>query len=99
MDTKHLTLVRYIANLGHSRRSDREHRASPYEIDTPLRELARKIGHRDAVRAWRRSRLTVNSLKAHLNEAGIASTTRSTLYLAGRKFDSAALTLEARARL
>ncbi len=70
-----------------------------YEIDTPLRELVRKIGHRDAVRAWRRSRLAVISLKAHLHEAEIPSTSRSSLFLAGNKLDSVALALEARARL
>ena len=70
-----------------------------YEIDTPLGELTRKIGHRDAVRAWRRSRLAVISLKAHLHEAEIPSTSRSTLFLAGNKLDSAALALEARARI
>lgn len=69
-----------------------------YEIDTPLRELARKIGHRDAVRAWRRSRLAVGALKAHLDEAGIPSVSRSTLYLAGNKLDRAALSREAQAR-
>ena len=70
-----------------------------YEIDTPLRELARKIGHRNAVRAWRRSRLAVLSLKAHLHEAEIPSTSRNTLFLAGNKLDSGALALEARARI
>lgn len=70
-----------------------------YEIDTPLRELARKIGHRDAVRAWRRSRLAVASLSAHLHEAEIPAVRRSTLYLAGDKLDRAALVLEAQARM
>ena len=32
-----------------------------YEIDTPLIMLARKIGKRDAQRAWRRSRLAVDA--------------------------------------
>ena len=69
-----------------------------YEIDTPLRELARKIGHRDAVRAWRRSRLAVAALKAHLDEAEIPSVRRSTLYLAGNKLNRAGLIREAEAR-
>ncbi len=69
-----------------------------YEIDTPLRELARKIGHRDAVRAWRRSRLAVVALKAHLDEAEIPSVRRSTLYLAGNKLNRAGLIREAGAR-
>lgn len=69
-----------------------------YEIDTPLRELARKIGHRDAARAWRRSRLAVVSLKAHLDEAEIPSVRRSTLYLAGNKLNRAGLIREAHAR-
>lgn len=69
-----------------------------YEIDTPLRELARKIGHRDAVRAWRRSRLAVTALRAHLDEAQISSVRRSTLYLAGNKLNRAQLMREAQAR-
>jgi len=69
-----------------------------YEIDTPLRELARKIGHRDAARAWRRSRLAVLSLKARLDEAEVPSVRRSTLYLAGNKLNRAELIREAQAR-
>src|SRR5512145_1325811 len=32
-----------------------------YEIDTPLTVLAGKIGKRNAVRAWRRSRLAIDA--------------------------------------
>ena len=39
-----------------------------YEIDTPLTHLARKIGKPAAIRAWRRSRLAVDSLAARLQE-------------------------------
>ena len=39
-----------------------------YEIDTPLLELEKKIGQRNAVRAWRRSRLAVTSLRAFFRE-------------------------------
>jgi len=55
-----------------------------YEIDTPLAELTRKIGKRDAVRAWRRSRLAVDAIAARLDELGVASVARrDTLYLTG----------------
>jgi glycine/D-amino acid oxidase-like deaminating enzyme len=55
-----------------------------YEIDTPLTKLIRKIGKRDATRAWRRSRLAVDALGARLRELGVADATRrNTLYLAG----------------
>ena len=33
-----------------------------YEIDQPLTRLSRQIGPRDAVRAWRRTRLAVDAL-------------------------------------
>ena len=39
-----------------------------YEIDMPLTKLARKIGQRDAQRAWRRSRLAVDAIAARLRE-------------------------------
>jgi glycine/D-amino acid oxidase-like deaminating enzyme len=35
-----------------------------YEIDTPLTVLQRTIGHADAARAWRRSKLGLESLAA-----------------------------------
>lgn len=70
-----------------------------YEIDTPLIELSRKIGRSDAVRAWRRSRLAVTSLKARIAELGVAETTsRDALYLAGNEMNARDLRREAEAR-
>ncbi len=54
-----------------------------YEIDTPLIELQRKIGKRDAMRAWRRSRLAVSSLHAFLRNGGLEAQSRDSLYLSG----------------
>lgn len=69
-----------------------------YEIDTPLIEMTRQIGKTDAVRAWRRSRLAVTSLSAHLRTVGIEAQTRNALYLAGNRLDAAGLRREADAR-
>lgn len=55
-----------------------------YEIDTPLTKLARKIGKRDAERAWRRSLLAVDALAARFREINVSGTAqRNSLYLAG----------------
>jgi glycine/D-amino acid oxidase-like deaminating enzyme len=70
-----------------------------YEIDTPLIELTRKIGKTDAVRAWRRSRLAVTSLSAHLRTLGIEAQSRNALYLAGNKLNAAELRQEAEMRI
>ena len=51
-----------------------------YEIDMPLIKLARKIGQRNAERAWRRSRLAVDAIAARLRELDVPisrSATRS----------------------
>jgi glycine/D-amino acid oxidase-like deaminating enzyme len=71
-----------------------------YEIDTPLSRLKLKIGHTDAARAWRRSRLAVMNLKAHVEALGIACdlVPRPTLYLAGNELSGRALEAEAEAR-
>jgi glycine/D-amino acid oxidase-like deaminating enzyme len=70
-----------------------------YEIDTPLIQLARKIGRRDAERAWRRSRLAVDSIAARLRELEVANVaTRDSLYLAGDMLDRDALHREHEAR-
>jgi glycine/D-amino acid oxidase-like deaminating enzyme len=66
-----------------------------YAIDTPLIHLARKIGKRDAERAWRRSRLAVDALAARLRELGVADVvSRDSLYLAGNVLDRDALERE-----
>jgi glycine/D-amino acid oxidase-like deaminating enzyme len=70
-----------------------------YEIDVPLSKLARKIGKRDAERAWRRSRLAVDALAARFKELGIADVAvRDSLYLAGDVLDRDGLAREHDAR-
>jgi glycine/D-amino acid oxidase-like deaminating enzyme len=70
-----------------------------YEIDLPLTKLARKIGKRDAERAWRRSRLAVDAIMARLRELEVPDTaTRDSLYLAGDMLDRDALMREHDAR-
>jgi glycine/D-amino acid oxidase-like deaminating enzyme len=70
-----------------------------YEIDTPLIRLARKIGKRDAARAWRRSRLAVDALAARLGELRIPGIMRrDALYLAGDALDKDELAREHDAR-
>jgi glycine/D-amino acid oxidase-like deaminating enzyme len=69
-----------------------------YEIDMPLTMLSRKIGKKDAVRAWRRSRLAIDALAARFGELGIDLAWRDTLYLAGDVLDRAGLEREHDAR-
>ena len=54
-----------------------------YEIDMPLSELQGKIGKRDAIRAWRRSRLAVANLASYFVERELEAQSRCSLYLAG----------------
>jgi glycine/D-amino acid oxidase-like deaminating enzyme len=69
-----------------------------HEIDTPLSELTEKIGHRNAIRAWRRSRLTASALSAFFRERGILAERRDALYLAGNRLNAEALRREAALR-
>lgn len=71
-----------------------------YEIDTPLTHLAKTIGEDRAARAWRRSRLAIESLAAGVAALNIACglKRRRSLYLAGNLLDPAGLKAEARAR-
>jgi len=69
-----------------------------YEIDTPLIELRRKIGARDAARAWQRARLAVDGLRATFRALGIAAQSRDSLYLAGNRLGAPALREEATLR-
>ena len=70
-----------------------------YEIDTPLIHLVRKIGKRNAERAWRRSRLAVDALAARLDELGVTDIARrDSLYLAGDVLDRDGLAREHDAR-
>ena len=71
-----------------------------YEIDTPLTQLAQRIGRDRAERAWRRSRLAVGNLSGRIAELGIDCrlAVRASLYLAGDVLDAGALEREAAAR-
>ena len=69
-----------------------------YELDTPLIELQRKIGKRNAMRAWQRSRLAVASLGAHLRERRLEAQARDSLYLAGTSLGADDLRREAKLR-
>jgi glycine/D-amino acid oxidase-like deaminating enzyme len=70
-----------------------------YEIDTPLTILMRKIGKRNAVRAWRRSRLAVESLASRFGELALTGIVRrGSLYLAGDVLDAEGLWREHQAR-
>jgi glycine/D-amino acid oxidase-like deaminating enzyme len=70
-----------------------------YEIDTPLTILTRKIGADKAARAWRRSRLAVDSIADLVAELGVADVARrDTLYLAGNVLDAKGLERESAAR-
>jgi glycine/D-amino acid oxidase-like deaminating enzyme len=71
-----------------------------YEIDLPLTALQKKIGHADAARAWRRSKLGVESLAAKVQSLGIQCAYKrvSSLYLAGPLLDAAGLAHECQAR-
>ncbi len=71
-----------------------------FELDTPLRELADKIGHRRAARAYRRSFQAVANLKAFIadNKIKCELRDRDALYLSGDKLGWKALQMEAAAR-
>ncbi len=70
-----------------------------YEIDLPLTKLVRKIGLRDTQRAWRRSRLAVDAIKARLHELKVPDIAeRDSLYLAGNTLDRNGLMREHEAR-
>jgi glycine/D-amino acid oxidase-like deaminating enzyme len=70
-----------------------------YEIDMPLTKLARRIGHTDAARAWRRSRLALASLAARLRELDVPDVVeRDSLYLTGTEMNADDLRREADAR-
>jgi glycine/D-amino acid oxidase-like deaminating enzyme len=66
-----------------------------HELDTPLSKLTRMIGKRDAVRAWRRSRLAVDAIAARLDELRVRDVVRrDSLYLAGNLLDADGLARE-----
>lgn len=67
-----------------------------FEIDTPLTVLQQQIGRDRAMRAWRRSRLALESLSAKLQSLNITCHMQrhSSLYLAGNVLDAEALKKE-----
>jgi glycine/D-amino acid oxidase-like deaminating enzyme len=71
-----------------------------FEIDTPLTELADKIGGSKAARAWRRSWRATQNLVRIVRDESIACGLRrtDTLYLAGADMGSRGLVKECRAR-
>ena len=71
-----------------------------YEIDLPLTALQKQIGPVHAARAWRRSRLGLESLAAKVQSLGIRCAYKrvSSLYLAGPLLDAAGLAQECQAR-
>lgn len=71
-----------------------------YEIDTPLSELAVRIGLDRAERIWRRSKLALDALRERAAHLGIKAdlAVRDTLYLQGDVLDREGLNLEAAAR-
>jgi glycine/D-amino acid oxidase-like deaminating enzyme len=71
-----------------------------FEIDTPLFELARRMGRDKAARAWRRSLRAVGDLRRIVARERIRCGWRDTdtLYLAGDSYGARALKAEATAR-
>lgn len=71
-----------------------------YEIDTPLFQLAERIGQERAERIWRRSKLAVDALRDRTWQLDIAAgqATRPSLYLDGNVLDAEGLAREAEAR-
>ncbi|MEJ0075035.1 MAG: FAD-dependent oxidoreductase [Alphaproteobacteria bacterium] len=69
-----------------------------YEIDVPLIELQDRIGKRDAIRAWRRSRLAVANLQSYFGERELEEQSRGSLYLAGNDLGVADLEVEGELR-
>ena len=71
-----------------------------FELDTPLTQLSRKVGKRNAEQAWRCSQAAVNELRTRAHDLRISAQlhTRPSLYLAGDLLDAAGLRREVRAR-
>lgn len=71
-----------------------------YELDTPLSQMADRIGRDRAERLWRRSRLAVDALRERTQRLGIeaATATRDAIYLDGNVLDANSLAEEAKAR-
>ncbi len=71
-----------------------------YEIDTPLTHLQKIMGVKDAIRAWRRSRLALDNLQAKITSLAIDCQLeeKQSLYLCGNLLDSKELKTEWQAR-
>ncbi|MEQ1944733.1 FAD-dependent oxidoreductase [Mesorhizobium sp. VNQ89] len=71
-----------------------------FEVDQPLTKLSPMIGRTNAERAWRRSRLAIESLFARITELDISCGLhrRASLYLAGNVLGPGDLAEEAAAR-
>ncbi|APR53860.1 NAD(P)/FAD-dependent oxidoreductase [Sphingomonas koreensis] len=71
-----------------------------YEIDTPLHQMAERIGRDKAERIWRRSRQSVDALRERTERLGldVDGATRGSIYLDGDVLDAAGLAREAEAR-
>jgi glycine/D-amino acid oxidase-like deaminating enzyme len=71
-----------------------------FELDTPLRQLRRKVGAKRAERAWLRSAQAVQALGNRIRDLGIGCDwrDRSTIYLPGDVLDVAGLRHETRER-
>ncbi|OHD08871.1 NAD(P)/FAD-dependent oxidoreductase [Sphingopyxis sp. RIFCSPHIGHO2_12_FULL_65_19] len=71
-----------------------------YEIDTPLHQMAERIGRDKAERIWRRSRQSVDALRERTERLGldVDGATRGSIYLDGNLLDAAGLAREAEAR-
>jgi glycine/D-amino acid oxidase-like deaminating enzyme len=71
-----------------------------YEIDTPLSNLARKIGKPSPERIWQRSRLALDALRERTRHLGIDAgcINRDSLYLEGDVLDVDGLRAEGQAR-
>ncbi|WP_324739964.1 FAD-binding oxidoreductase [Tsuneonella sp. CC-YZS046] len=71
-----------------------------YELDTPLCQMAERIGRDRAERIWRRSRLAVDALRERTERLGIRAdtATRGSIYLDGNVLDASGLAEEADAR-
>ncbi len=70
------------------------------ELDTPLRDLQKKIGKSDAARIWWRSAQAVQALKDRIADLGLRCDyrERTSLYLPGDVLDTAGLREEAAIR-
>jgi glycine/D-amino acid oxidase-like deaminating enzyme len=71
-----------------------------FEIDTPLTKLRARIGEKNAIRAWRRSKLAVENLAHRTEHLGIDChmLRRNSLYLAGNSLNAKQLDEEGAAR-